>query len=221
MFHRLFELIVIKFKFKVEVVDPLAAEILDMDVISDVFKPSQPSVFDHIFGFFYGIRRRGIQETEKMLRKDVIITGIGELVFAKDGKVLRLQPPENRGSFYLTTMSVTSLLKKLEDSRRNYRFVFCSAVKRAILFSLFRLGCILCGAVGLVIGSLIVRKYLNQKKLFLEEQKRKEELEINRRERRKKIRDQDIPENQLCVVCRTNPREVFFTCTNILCSYQL
>lgn len=104
-----------------EVVDPLAAEILDMDVISDVFKPSQPSVFDHIFGFFYGIRRRGIQETEKMLRKDVIITGIGELVVSKDGKGLRLQPPGNGAPFFLTTMSVNSLIKKLEDSRRNYR----------------------------------------------------------------------------------------------------
>lgn len=92
-----------------------------MDVISDVFKPSQPSVFDHIFGFFYGIRRRGIQETEKMLRKDVVITGIGELVIAKDGKGLRLQPPDKGAPFYLTTMSVNSLIKKLEDSRRNYR----------------------------------------------------------------------------------------------------
>lgn len=105
----------------VEVVDPLAADILDMDVISDVFKPSQPSVFDHIFGFFYGIRRRGIQETEKMLRKDVTITGIGELIIAKDGTALRLQPPENGAPFYLTTMSVGSLIKKLDDSRRNYR----------------------------------------------------------------------------------------------------
>lgn len=43
---------------------------------------------------------------------------------------------------------------------------------------------------------------------MIEEQKRKEELENKRRERRKRIRDQDIPENQLCVVCRSNPREV-------------
>lgn len=113
---------IIIFFVQVEVTDPLAAEILDMDVISDVFKPSQPSVFDHIFGFFYGIRRRGIQETEKMLRKDVVITGIGELIIAKDGKGLRLQPPVNGAPFYLTTMSVNSLIKKLDDSRRNYRF---------------------------------------------------------------------------------------------------
>lgn len=59
-----------------------------------------------------------------------------------------------------------------------------------------------------MIGGLIVRRYWKEKKLMIEEQKRKEELENIRRERRKQIRDQDIPENQLCVVCRSNPREV-------------
>lgn len=43
---------------------------------------------------------------------------------------------------------------------------------------------------------------------MIEAQKRKEELEIQRKERRKRNRDQEIPENQLCVVCRSNPREV-------------
>lgn len=59
-----------------------------------------------------------------------------------------------------------------------------------------------------MIGGLIVRRYWKEKKLMIEEQKRKEELEIRRRERRKQIRDEDIPESQLCVVCRTSPREV-------------
>lgn len=72
----------------------------------------------------------------------------------------------------------------------------------------FRLGCFIFGTIGLVIGGLIVRRYWKEKKLMIEEQKRKEELENSRRERRKQIRDQDIPENQLCVVCRSNPKEV-------------
>lgn len=40
---------------KVEVIDALSAEILDMDVISDEFKPSAPTITDHIWGFFTGI----------------------------------------------------------------------------------------------------------------------------------------------------------------------
>lgn len=59
---------------------------------------------------------------------------------------------------------------------------------------------------------------------MIEEQKRKEELENMRRERRKMIRDQDIPESQLCVVCRSNPREVkrqLFTKHNVFIVFFL
>lgn len=94
-----------------------------MDVISDVFNPTVPSVMDHIWGFFAGIRQRGIQSTEKMLRKDTMITGIGELGYSKDGNVLQLQPPTNGAPFYLTNMQVTSLVKKLEGSQKNYRLL--------------------------------------------------------------------------------------------------
>lgn len=92
-----------------------------MDVISDIFKPTVPSVMDHVWGFFAGLRQRGVQTTEKMLRKGTIITGIGELVSSKDGTSIRLQPPTNGAPFYLTNMQVTSLVRKLDDSRRNYR----------------------------------------------------------------------------------------------------
>lgn len=183
--------ILTKSGYEVEIVDPLAADVLDMDVISDVFKPSQPSVMDHIWGFFYGLRQRGIQETEKMLRKDTMITGIGELVSSKDGKSLRLQPPSDGAPFYLTNMQITSLVRKLDDSKKNYRLL-----------------CILFGTIGVVIGGLIVRRYWKERRLKLEEEKRKEEIANLRRERRKHIRDEEIPENQLCVVCKTSPREV-------------
>lgn len=39
---------------KVDVVDALSADILDMDIISDEFKPSAPTIADHIWGFFTG-----------------------------------------------------------------------------------------------------------------------------------------------------------------------
>lgn len=41
-------------KNSVEILEPLSAEILDMDVISDEFKPSAPTITDHIWGFFTG-----------------------------------------------------------------------------------------------------------------------------------------------------------------------
>lgn len=94
-----------------------------MDVISDVFTPTVPTIMDHIWGFFAGVRQRGVQTTEKMLRKGTVITGIGELIASEDGRSLRLQPPNNGAPFYLTNMQVTSLVRKLDDNKKSYRLV--------------------------------------------------------------------------------------------------
>lgn len=40
--------------YNVEVIDALEAKIFDMDIISDEFKPSAPTIVDHIWGFFTG-----------------------------------------------------------------------------------------------------------------------------------------------------------------------
>ncbi|CAG9862596.1 unnamed protein product [Phyllotreta striolata] len=175
---------------QIEICDPLAADVLDMDVISDNFRPTVPSVIDHIWSFFAGVRQRGVQSTEKMLRIGTTITGIGELVSGKDGH-LKLQPPANGGPFYLTNMRVTSLIKKLDGSKKNYRIL-----------------CIIFGSIALVLSGLIVRKYIKLKKEKEAAEKQRAQLELSRRERRRQIRDEDLDENQLCVVCKTNPKEM-------------
>lgn len=43
-----------KGKHKIEVVDAMAAEILDMETISDFFEPSAPTFVDYLWGFFTG-----------------------------------------------------------------------------------------------------------------------------------------------------------------------
>lgn len=70
-----------------------------------------------------GIRQRGLQSTEEMLREGVKMTGVGEITTDKAGN-LTLQPPADGTPFYLTTMSVGSLLRKLDERRRVYRFVY-------------------------------------------------------------------------------------------------
>ncbi|KAF5306144.1 hypothetical protein FQR65_LT07420 [Abscondita terminalis] len=178
-------------KHNVEVIDPLAADILDLDVISNVFTPTVPKLIDHIWGFFTGFRQRGVQTTEEMLRKGSIITGVGELVINENGNSLRLQPPRDRSPFYLTNMGIVSLVKKLDDSQRSYRFL-----------------CIVFGTLGIVIGGLVIRKYLRNKNREFDIERRRKELEITRKQRRQKARGDEMPESQLCVVCKTNPREV-------------
>nr|CAI5825075.1 unnamed protein product [Callosobruchus analis] len=174
----------------IEICDPLAADVLDMDVISDKFHPTVPSVIDHIWSFFAGVRQRGVQSTEKMLRKGAVITGIGELVAGKDGN-LKLQPPSNGAPFYLTNMQVNSLIKKLDGSKRNYGIL-----------------CVVFGTIGIFVTVMIVRKYWKIKLEHEEDIKRKKHLEESRRERRRRMRDEDVPENQLCVVCKSNPKEI-------------
>ncbi|ENN73297.1 hypothetical protein D910_08984 [Dendroctonus ponderosae] len=171
----------------VEVVDPLVAEYLDMDTISDTFHPTVPSMMDHIWGFFSGYRQRGIQSTEKMLREGTVMTGIGQLVFEQDGS-FKLQPPTNGEPFYLTTMPVSSLLKKLEISKRNYGVV-----------------ALICTAIGVVVAGIAVKKYLNKRKRLKDEENKKIHIEETRRKRRRQIRDPNNLFENVCAVCKSNP----------------
>lgn len=40
--------------YSVEVLEPLSADILDLDVVSNTFEPTVPSFADHLWGFFTG-----------------------------------------------------------------------------------------------------------------------------------------------------------------------
>ncbi|XP_053987589.1 mitochondrial E3 ubiquitin protein ligase 1 [Hylaeus volcanicus] len=174
----------------VEVLEPLTADILDMDVVSNTFEPSVPSFADHIWGFFTGVRQRGLQSTEELLREGAVITGIGELTKSKS-KTLTLQPPLNGTPFYLTSMSISSLLRKLDDRKRTYRLL-----------------CLMFGAIGLLIGGIVFRRYWKDKTEQRLAEELRQSLAASRKERRQRVRDVDLRDDQLCVVCRTNPREI-------------
>lgn len=101
-------------KYGVEVLDGLSSEILDMDIVYDNYEPTSLSFFDHLFGFFSGVRQRGMQTTEELLRDGSYITAIGELEL--DGDNLRLQSSSN-GPMFLTTATKNVLLKKFEEAK--------------------------------------------------------------------------------------------------------
>lgn len=54
----------------------------------------------------------------------------------------------------------------------------------------------------------MARRYWLYRMKEIEAKKRKKQLELSRRERRRQVRDEDLNENQRCVVCKSNPREV-------------
>lgn len=176
----------------VEVLEPLSADILDMDVISDTFEPSIPTFADHLWGFFTGVRQRGLQSTEELLREGAVITGIGELSkSASDSRNLTLQPPLDGTPFYLTSISISSLIRKLDDRRKTYRLL-----------------CVMFGAIGLLIGGIVLRRYWKDREEQRVAENLRRSLAESRKERRARVRDTNLREDQLCVVCRTNPREI-------------
>lgn len=188
--HNVVPFILKRGDYQVEILDPLSASVLDLDTIADRFESSSLSFMDHIVGFFSGVRQRGLQTTEEMLKEGTVITGIGEISLSPEGKA-QLFPPSDGSSYYLTVMPVSSLLRKLDESKLLLR-------RLTLLF----------GGVGLVLGALVLRRWwLNHLRKKQEEALRKR-LEETRRARRQIVRDSEIPENQRCVVCQTNPREI-------------
>jgi E3 ubiquitin-protein ligase MUL1 len=64
-----------------------------------------------------------VQVTEEMLREGTFITGIGELVTEKNEDGLKLQPPSDGSPFYLTILPLSSLIRKLDNQMRLYRYI--------------------------------------------------------------------------------------------------
>lgn len=64
------------------------------------------------------------------------------------------------------------------------------------------------GAIGLLIGGIVFRRYWKDKTEQRMAEELKQSLAASRKERRQRVRDIDLREDQLCVVCRTNPREI-------------
>lgn len=99
----------------IEIVDGLSSAMLDMDVVYDHYEPTNLSFFDHLFGFFSGIRQRGLQTTEEVLRDGSFITAVGELELV-DGATLRMQS-SNYGPMLLTAATRNTILKRFEDAK--------------------------------------------------------------------------------------------------------
>ncbi|XP_067647662.1 mitochondrial E3 ubiquitin protein ligase 1 [Eurosta solidaginis] len=172
----------------VEIVDALSAAVLDLDVVYDNYEPSSLSFFDHMFGFFSGVRQKGIQTTEEVLRDGSFITAIGELEL--DGNKLRLQPSPV-GPLFLTTATKSTLIKKFEEA------------KSSMLVKI-----VACGAISAIVIGFMLRKWYAKKKQDRDLRKIKENLDNERRSRRARIRPLNLTVEQTCVVCTINPKEV-------------
>lgn len=138
--------------------------VLDLDVVHDSYEPVSLSFFDNIFGFFTGIRQRGIQTTEEILRDGNIITAIGQIEL--DGSDLKLQESAV-GPMFLTTATKSLLIRRLEQARNRTAFKV-----------------LICGTIAGILMAMIIRKiYLRRKR----EQNRRKLQELQ-----KVVEDEDV-----------------------------
>lgn len=72
-------------------------------------------------GFFTGVRPQGLQKTEEMVREGVLLTGIGELALSEDQATLRLQPSQDGLPFFLTSLPLNTLTKRLEGEKQTLK----------------------------------------------------------------------------------------------------
>lgn len=199
-----------------------------MDIIHDSYEPSSLSFFDHVFGFFSGIRQRGLQTTEEILRDGSFITAVGEIEL--DGNNLKLQE-SNMGPMFLTTATKSSLIRRFEQAKNGMLWVnaYMKKIMQSFVevnivcllidcdpFDWFRSKVVICGIIGAVLTGIIVRKIYVRKKQERIERKLKESLEKARRERRQQSRPRarDLRDDEKCVVCVENPKEacIFSPC---------
>ncbi|RZF42622.1 hypothetical protein LSTR_LSTR001417 [Laodelphax striatellus] len=198
-----------KGNYSIEILDAKSAYFLDLDVVATKFEPTNPTLLDGLVGFFSGIRKRGLEVTEEMLKEGTLITGFGEIDKLSNSQ-LTLSPPSDGSAYILTSMPISSLIKQLNSQKKTFKWL-------SLLF----------GTFGLMLGTYLIRRGWISYKKKMEKNEIRRRLEEMRRERRRQNRSTDeAPGAQPCVVCRVNPIEIillpcghFCLCED--CSVQL
>lgn len=193
----------------VEVVDPLIAEKFSLPTVYDEFISHQDTLGEAVVGWFRGERTTGIQEIERMLCEGSVLTGVGELVLENDK--IKLQPPSTPGlSYFLTSLSIDSLIKKIDEDVRTFR----------ILTLIF-------GCVGACLLTYIVATIYQAKKRKWDLQKHQKQIDEARKQRRL-LNPSSSEENNhpVCVICLTNSVEVVIlecghACLCLFCSERI
>lgn len=75
------------------------------------------------------------------------------------------------------------------------------------MFGIFRIFAFISGTIAIALSSHMIYKYLKNRKRLAEMKEMKKRLEMSRRERKAKNKDDNSQEN-LCIVCSENPKEV-------------
>ncbi|KAL8624694.1 hypothetical protein ACOMHN_038240 [Nucella lapillus] len=163
----------------------------DLEVTHHEFVPRHTSTLEAGLDRIFGEVCRGYEKSEKMLAVGTGLLGIGEIIL-DDGK-LKLVPPQTDGlKYYLTTMSKSQLIKLFQTQATTLKIL-------SVIFGVM--------ASGLISYALwrVTKRYLHHRKT----QREIEEVRQATLRRRAQVRDNgSSAEEDNCVVCLDNPREV-------------
>ncbi|XP_059149133.1 mitochondrial ubiquitin ligase activator of NFKB 1-like [Physella acuta] len=161
----------------------------ELDITHDKFK-QRSSIFTKIgLDRLFGDVTKGVQETESMLLNGTAVLSIGK-VFLDQGKIKITAPLPSTGSYIITKMTLRELVHHLENQSFQLK-------KKSAIFIL----------VGGSLLAYMICRHINKVR---EERKTRLELEAIRNiieANTDTDRDFYSSDEELCVVCLTNPRE--------------
>lgn len=184
----------------VRVIRPLEASGLELDTTYENFHPTKQSFTHAIGSFISGERPKGIQETEEMLRVGESITGVGELVL--ENSLIKLQPPKQGYSYFLSRMDYDSLVRDQESTVR-----LCKIL--TIVF-------------GVAACSTLVYILWRKFSRYRESMRARRMLEEFNERQRQRVQEMGVEEDSVsptsCTVCLSAERDCIFLECGHVCS---
>lgn len=180
------------------------AKELVVPTIHDEFTCHHDSIGDTVFSVIRGEKILGIQEIERLLCENETLTAVGKLV-VEDGE-LKIKPPEEGLTYFLTPLSLESLIGKVNFTTKVFKVSFI--VMGAVSFAFFLY---FSWRAFLEIKRRVVRR--RERKKF-EEQRRQRRLA----DKSPRVQDPNIPK---CIICLDNPVEIILLeCGHVCLCYD-
>ncbi|GFS56702.1 mitochondrial ubiquitin ligase activator of NFKB 1 [Nephila pilipes] len=106
-------------KRAIEIINPFLAEELVLNEVFNDYRKYDESFGETIIGFLSREHTVGIKEVENMLLENTSLTAIGKLTIENEN--LKMSPPDNNLTYFLTTLSYDSLYNKISNHARIYK----------------------------------------------------------------------------------------------------
>lgn len=186
------------------VIEPSEAEFLMGDLTStfDQFEPNKSSFMQRMTDRIFGDVHEGMQVSEEMLLCDTLLLGFGKIALV-DGK-MQLQKPDSGDRYILTQLTKSEVLRRFENRVTAFKIFFY-----------------ITGFIGISIVVYLIRKHYKAWKLKRENERFLDEMRNARNGRADANRNQNVDladENNSCVICLTNPREVILLNCGHICA---